>query len=119
MGMLLWNSTSLTALQGMQLTLTRLLWLHSLRMYGLLATYSSLATKIPYMQLLPLALQTELLKRNKWYTINLIRLSAMEKIKVFEAFAGYGGASFGLDNAGIEYTTIGYSEIHKDAIAMY
>ena len=43
----------------------------------------------------------------------------MEKIKVFEAFAGYGGASFGLDNAGIEYTTIGYSEIHKDAIAMY
>jgi len=27
----------------------------------------------------------------------------MEKIKVFEAFAGYGGASFGLENANIPY----------------
>ena len=43
----------------------------------------------------------------------------METLRTFEAFAGYGGASFGLENANIPYQTVGYSEINKDAIAMY
>lgn len=41
------------------------------------------------------------------------------KLRVFEAFAGYGGASFGLKRAGISFQTIGYSEIDKDAIDLY
>jgi DNA (cytosine-5)-methyltransferase 1 len=41
------------------------------------------------------------------------------KIKVFEAFAGYGGASFGLKKAGIEHEVIGYSENDKDAIELF
>lgn len=40
-------------------------------------------------------------------------------IKVFEAFAGYGGASFGLQKADIPFEVIGYSEIDKDAIELY
>lgn len=40
-------------------------------------------------------------------------------IRVFEAFAGYGGASFGLIKAGIPHTIIGYSEIDEDAIELY
>jgi len=40
-------------------------------------------------------------------------------IKVFEAFAGYGGASFALQKAGIEYETVGFSEIDKNAIKCY
>jgi hypothetical protein len=55
------------------------------------------------MQLLLQALQTIRLNRSKWCIINLIKPTAMEKIKVFEAFAGYGGASFGLENANIPY----------------
>lgn len=35
------------------------------------------------------------------------------KLRVFEAFAGYGGASFGLQKAKINYEVVGYSEIHK------
>ena len=42
-----------------------------------------------------------------------------EKIRVFEAFAGYGGASFGLKNAKINYEVIGYSEIDKNAIEIF
>jgi DNA (cytosine-5)-methyltransferase 1 len=41
------------------------------------------------------------------------------KIKVFEAFAGYGGASFGLKKAGIEHEVIGFSENDKDAIELF
>lgn len=36
-------------------------------------------------------------------------------IKVFEGFAGYGGASFGLKRSGIDYEVIGMSEIDKFA----
>lgn len=41
------------------------------------------------------------------------------KIRVFEAFAGYGGASFGLKKAQIEHVTIGYSENDKYASQIF
>lgn len=41
------------------------------------------------------------------------------KIRVFEGFAGYGGATFGLRRAGINHEVIGYSEFDKDAIELY
>lgn len=40
-------------------------------------------------------------------------------IKIFEMFSGYGGASFALKKAGLEYQCVGYSEIDKDAIKCY
>jgi len=40
-------------------------------------------------------------------------------IKVFEGFAGYGGATFGLKRAGIDFDVIGFSENDKDAIELY
>ncbi len=49
----------------------------------------------------------------------------MEKVKknstirVFEGFAGYGGASFGLQRAGIKHEVVGYSEFDKFASALY
>ena len=43
----------------------------------------------------------------------------MQELKVFEAFAGYGGASFGLKKAGIPHKVVGYSEIDNDAIQLY
>ncbi|MEA2019200.1 MAG: DNA cytosine methyltransferase [Campylobacterota bacterium] len=43
----------------------------------------------------------------------------MKKIKVFEAFAGYGGASFALKRAKIPHKIIGFSEIDKFAIDLY
>ena len=43
----------------------------------------------------------------------------MNKIKVFEAFAGYGGASFGLKRAKIPHEVIGFSEIDKFARELY
>lgn len=43
----------------------------------------------------------------------------MQEIRVFEAFAGYGGASYGLKKAKIKHKTIGYSEIDKFAIEFY
>ena len=43
----------------------------------------------------------------------------MNKIKLFEGFAGYGGASFGLKKAGIKHEIIGFSENDKDAVEMY
>ena len=43
----------------------------------------------------------------------------MKKLKLFEAFAGYGGASYGLQRAKICHETIGYSEIDKFAIEFY
>ena len=43
----------------------------------------------------------------------------MSKIRVFEAFAGYGGASFGLKRAKVDHEIIGYSEIDKFACKLY
>ena len=40
-------------------------------------------------------------------------------MKVFEMFAGYGGASWGLRKAGINFQFVGYSEINKGAIKCY
>ncbi len=41
------------------------------------------------------------------------------KIKVFDSFTGYGGASWGLKKAGIPFEVIGYSEICPMAIELY
>lgn len=41
------------------------------------------------------------------------------KLKVFEAFAGYGGASFALKRAKIPFETIGFSENDKFAVELY
>lgn len=41
------------------------------------------------------------------------------KIRVFEAFAGYGGAHFGLKRVNIPHEVIGFSEIDKYADYMY
>tara|TARA_B110000211_G_C14088729_1_gene557913 strand:+ start:524 stop:1489 length:966 start_codon:yes stop_codon:yes gene_type:complete len=43
----------------------------------------------------------------------------MNDLKLFEGFAGYGGASFGLKKAKIEHEIIGFSENDKDAVEMY
>lgn len=43
----------------------------------------------------------------------------MDKIRLFEAFSGYGGASFGLKRAKIPFETVGISEIDKFAIKFY
>lgn len=40
-------------------------------------------------------------------------------LRVFEGFAGYGGASFGLKRSGIKHKIIGYSEFDNDAIELY
>ena len=40
-------------------------------------------------------------------------------LKVFEAFAGYGGGSFALRKANINFEVIGFSEIDKNAIKVY
>lgn len=40
-------------------------------------------------------------------------------IKVFEAFAGYGGASFALKKANIEHKVVGFSEVDKNAIKCF
>jgi DNA (cytosine-5)-methyltransferase 1 len=40
-------------------------------------------------------------------------------LRVFEMFAGYGGASFALKKAEIEFNTIGFSEIDKNAIKVF
>jgi len=47
------------------------------------------------------------------------KLTDGTKLKVFEAFAGYGGASFGLKRAKIPFETIGYSENDNFAIKLY
>lgn len=44
---------------------------------------------------------------------------ANKNIRVFEGFAGYGGASFGLKRSGIDYTVVGFSEFDKDAAELY
>ncbi|MFI3254713.1 MAG: DNA (cytosine-5-)-methyltransferase [Eubacteriales bacterium] len=40
-------------------------------------------------------------------------------LKVFESFAGYGGASFGLRRTGINFDVVSYCEIDKFATALY
>lgn len=47
------------------------------------------------------------------------KLKRHKQIKVFEAFAGYGGASYGLKRAGINFKVVGYSEYDKFASALY
>lgn len=42
-----------------------------------------------------------------------------KKLKVFEGFAGYGGASFALKKAQVEFETVGFSEIDKFASELY
>jgi DNA (cytosine-5)-methyltransferase 1 len=42
-----------------------------------------------------------------------------DKLRVFEAFAGYGGASFGLKKSGIPHKVIGYSEFDKFASEIF
>lgn len=60
-------------------------------------------------------------KQNTFYNITnskldkVSRSSKIKTIKVFEAFAGYGGASFGLSRSGINFKVIGYSENDKFA----
>jgi hypothetical protein len=41
------------------------------------------------------------------------------KIKIFETFAGYGGASFGFKKANIKHEVIGYSEFDKYASEIF
>ena len=45
--------------------------------------------------------------------------NSSKTIRVFEGFAGYGGASFGLRRAGIKHEIVGYSEFDKFASALY
>ena len=47
------------------------------------------------------------------------KLQPHDKIRVFEGFAGYGGATFGLQRAGINFEVVGYSEFDKFAAALY
>ena len=42
-------------------------------------------------------------------------MGRIRKIKVFEGFAGYGGASFGLKRSGLDYEVVGMSEYDKFA----
>ena len=47
------------------------------------------------------------------------KLKRHKKIRVFEGFAGYGGATFGLKRAGINFEVVGYSEFDKFASELY
>lgn len=47
------------------------------------------------------------------------KLKRHKKVKVFEGFAGYGGATYGLKRAGINFEVVGYSEFDKFASALY
>lgn len=47
------------------------------------------------------------------------KLKPHDKIRVFEGFAGYGGATYGLQRAGIKHEVVGYSEFDKFASALY
>ena len=42
-----------------------------------------------------------------------------ELVRVFEGFAGYGGATFGLKRAGINFEVVGYSEFDRFASELY
>lgn len=43
----------------------------------------------------------------------------VNKLRVFEGFAGYGGATYGLKRAGIDFEVVGYSEFDKFASSLY
>lgn len=45
-------------------------------------------------------------------------MAKKNKIRVFEGFAGYGGASFGLKRSGLNYEVVGMSEYDKFASAL-
>jgi len=46
-------------------------------------------------------------------------INTRNKMKIFEMFAGFGGASFALKKIGIPFECVGYSEIDKYAIQCY
>ena len=47
------------------------------------------------------------------------KIKRHKKLRVFEGFAGYGGATFGLRRAGVNHEVVGYSEFDKFASALY
>lgn len=47
------------------------------------------------------------------------RLPEHNVIRVFEGFAGYGGASFGLRRAKVNHQVVGFSEVDPDAVELY
>ena len=47
------------------------------------------------------------------------RLPQHQVIRVFEGFAGYGGATFGLRRSGVNHHVVAYSEVDPDAIELY
>lgn len=47
------------------------------------------------------------------------KLKRHKEIKVFEGFAGYGGATYGLRRSGIKHEVVGFSEFDSDAIELY
>ena len=47
------------------------------------------------------------------------RLPRHNIIRVFEGFAGYGGATFGLRRSGVHHKVVAYSEVDQDAIELY
>jgi len=47
------------------------------------------------------------------------KLKKHSPIRVFEGFAGYGGATYGLRRAGINHEVVGYSEFDKFASELY
>lgn len=49
----------------------------------------------------------------------MVDLKKHDKIRVFEGFAGYGGATYGLQRAGVNFEVVGYSEFDKFASALY
>ena len=54
----------------------------------------------------------------------MIKLRNNNKIRIFEGFAGYGGASFGLKRLKenmpeLEYDVVGYSEFDKYASKLF
>jgi len=53
------------------------------------------------------------------YFINMHRLPRHNVIRVFEGFAGYGGATFGLRRSRVRHRVIGNSEVDEDAIELY
>lgn len=53
------------------------------------------------------------------YGYSADKLEKKEPIRVFEGFAGYGGATYGLRRAGIDFEVVGYSEFDKFASALY
>lgn len=49
----------------------------------------------------------------------LIEKYNSKRLFVFEGFAGYGGAAFGLNRSGIPHEVVGYSEFDRDAAELY